>query len=309
LYKIGFLICTVPAWLAAAGSGPMRITGAALSGEKIYTWGRALVEWDIASGSQRQILAARSEFGEGGCVDGDGVILQDGTPLGELVRIRISDGARAVLDHGVEMHDCAAADLFGRHGVLVVHRYAQVRFYYEGGVQEVYSFYTASKQGGLLIADVNGDKRPDILCGNYWIRSPEAFELPWRLFAINTRHENPESANFRLAWLGGALIAAQGHVAQGALYRYSPAPDRTQQWTETHLADLRYPHAVVSADAGVVIGENAGPGSRVFLLPPDGDLRQIGTTAGAHTAIQVGNRIALVGAEGFTWITPRRNAR
>lgn len=235
--------------------------------------------------------------------------MQDGRPLGDLVRIRLSDGARTILDHATEMHDCLAADLFGRHGIVVVHRYAQVRFYYQGGVQEVYSFYTASKQGGLLLADVNGDARPDIVCGNYWIRSPEAFELPWRLFAINTRHDTPESADFRLAWLGADLIAAQGHMSPGAVYRYSPPPDRTQQWTETHAGDFRYPHAVLSTPAGVVVGENAGPESRVFMLSPNGDLRQLGTTAGVHTALQLGTRIALVGAEGITWMSSARSTR
>jgi hypothetical protein len=255
------------------------------------------------------VAAAHSEFGEGGCVDRDTVVLQDGKPLGELVRIRIADGSRTVVDHAVEMHDCLATDLFGRHGVLVVQRYAQVRFYYEGGVQEVYSFYTASKQGGLFMADVNGDGRPDILCGNYWIRSPETFDLPWRLFAINTRHGAPEAANFRLAWLGADLVATQGHLAEGAVCRYSPPTDRTQQWTETHIADLRYPHAVVSTPAGVIIGENAGPGSRVFLLTVKGDLQQIGTTEGVHTAFAVGDRIALVGAGGITWMKSARRTR
>ncbi len=302
MLRIGFLICTLAA-AVSAGS----ISGAASHGLKIYTWGSSLDESDVRTGSQREVSRAHSEFGEGGCLDGGTIVLQDGRPLGDLVRIRLSDGSRTVLDHGVEMHDCAAADLFGVHGILVVHRYAQVRFYYNGGVQDVYSFYTASKQGGVLLSDVNGDGRPDILCGNYWIRSPEAFELPWRLFAINTRHETPESANFRLAWLGTDLIAAEGHMAVGVVYRYSPPADRTQQWTETHVADLRYPHAVLSTGEGVVIGENGGPGSRVFLLAKDGRLRQIGTTAGVHTALQAGGRIALVGSGGITWMTSPRS--
>ena len=102
-------------------------------------------------------------------------------------------------------------------------------------MQEIYSFYTASRQGGLLIEDIDGDGRPDIVCGNYWIRSPERFDLPWRLFAINTRHETPDSATFRLAWLGRDLIAAQGHMSPGAVYRYTRGADPTQQWKEQKL--------------------------------------------------------------------------
>ena len=61
-----------------------------------------------------------------------GMLTQEGTPLGELV-LTAPDGSRTILDHGVQMHDCAAVTLFGRAGFLVVHRFAQVRFYYTGG--------------------------------------------------------------------------------------------------------------------------------------------------------------------------------
>ena len=48
-------------------------------------------------------------------------------------------------------------------------------------------------------ADIDGDGLPDILAGMYWIRSPESFELPWRLFAIDLWNETPESAMLRLS--------------------------------------------------------------------------------------------------------------
>ena len=45
-------------------------------------------------------------------------------------------------------------------GVLVVHRGMQLRFYeypVDLTYKEIYSFYSRSRQGGLLIADVDGD--------------------------------------------------------------------------------------------------------------------------------------------------------
>ena len=276
--------------------------GAAEGKNGVYAWGSSLYLWPPSGGVAKQVARSlRGGFGEGGCIDGDAIVLQDGMPLGDLVRIS-AGGRRLVLDHDVEMHDCAAATLLGKRGILVVHRYAQVRFYSQGGVQELYSFYTASKQGGLLLADVNGDGRTDILCGNYWILSPGAFDLPWRLFAINTRHETPDSATFRLAWLGRDLIAAQAHMADGAVFQYSPPADATQQWPETLVTTLRSPHAMVPTPRGVVIGENAGPGSRVVVVEPGGTVRDLGTTSGAHTALLVRGRVALVGAGRISWI-------
>lgn len=278
------------------------ISGAAIHGRTLYTWGSSLLAWPLAGGRPVTITEANGAFGEGGCVDGDSIILQEGRPLGDLVRIG-PDGRRSVLDHDVEMHDCIATDLFGHHGVLIIHRYGQVRFYYGGRMQEVYSFYTPSRQAGLLLFDVNGDGRQDIIAGNYWIRSPESFELPWRLFAINTRHETPASATFRLALLGRDLIAAQGHMQDGVVYRYSMPADSTQPWRESVAANLRFPHAIAATDAGVVAGENAGFGSRVLLIPPSGAPRPLGTTEGAHTAVPFGDRVGLVGSDRITWLS------
>jgi len=99
-------------------------------------------------------------------------------------------GTPHVIDTGVDRADVHAARRFGCRGILVVHRRAQIRFYeiahHAAGrwpKRKIYSFHTPSDQDGLGLAHVDEDGRPDILCGNYRVRSPETFDLPWRLFA------------------------------------------------------------------------------------------------------------------------------
>ena len=71
-------------------------------------------------------------------------------------------------------------------------------------------FYTPSREGGLDIADIDGDGLPDILCGNDWIPLAQKFDLHWRLFAINTWNELENSAAMlRLAYRAGILVAGQ----------------------------------------------------------------------------------------------------
>ena len=85
------------------------------------------------------------------------------------------------IDNGTDMPNCLAVTFLGHKGVLVVNRGMQMRFYEYSDFhyREIYSFYSPSRQAGLLVADVDQDGRPDILCGNYWIRSPGQFGLPW----------------------------------------------------------------------------------------------------------------------------------
>ena len=124
-----------------------------------------------------------------------------------MLRVPLGGGTPEVIESETEFSDCLWANLFGRQGVLVIHRYSQVRFYQPPEkspgqpwpYQEVYSIYTASRQGGLIQTDVDGDGRPDFYVGNYWMKSPTAFDLPWRIFAINLYHETETAALARLA--------------------------------------------------------------------------------------------------------------
>ncbi len=313
------LLAVLAATLIAADFAPLApeelIRGAAAAGpHAFFTWGTRLLAWDAGGGEPAVIRGVGEPFGEGGCVwdvDHDGrtdVIVQESVGLGKLVWFHAPEWTRHEIDSESEFHDCLGATLFGRRGVLVTHRHGQVRFYEPPADKsenwshtEIYSFYTPSNQAGLLVSDVDGDGLLDILCGNYWIRSPQRFDLPWRLFAINTYSELPESAMMRLA-LTPELVAAQGHLADGRLTRFEKPPDPREQWNAQPLGEelkLRYPHALASLGGGeFVVGENNGRASRVILFSKRGH-RVISTGAPAHTLLLVDDRIIAVGPHGI----------
>lgn len=286
---------------------PGHLRGAAIHGDELYAWGERLWRFDLGTGTARAVTPAKhGTFGEGGCAASDGSIyLQDGAESGPFLEIT-PQGKATELDRRVEMHDCVATELLGHRGVLITDYYGQVRFYEGPGVyQEVYSFYTPSRQAGLARADVDGDGLTDIFAGNYWIRSPREFDLPWRLYAINLRHETADAATMCLVLRGKDLIAAQGHMKAGSVFRYSPPADVRQLWTERVLApDLHFPHALASCGAGIVAGENNGAGSRLLFIRDDGTFEQLGITNGTFAAFVVNGRILTVGAGGILWWNP-----
>ncbi|MCP5115613.1 MAG: hypothetical protein GY953_32710, partial [bacterium] len=283
------------AW--AAGDGE-QFRGAALgTSGTLYTWGDRLLRWDIREGAPAALVGGGPGFGAGGClldVDTDGredvVLLENSADggLGKLVWFRAPDWERRVIDTGAEFRDCASATFGGRRGILLIHRFGQVRFY-EAPVniaepwpyRELYSIYTPSKQGGLLLADVDEDGHTDILCGNYWLRNPGEEGTHWRLFAINLWSETPESALSSLVLesiTGGDfpdLLAAQADMAEARLALFTRPGDATQIWPQRRLEGmlgLRYPSAVAAGDldadstADLVVGENNGPRSRLLLF-------------------------------------------
>ncbi len=243
----------------------LHITGAAFDGHTLLSWGNRIVAWPLPSLKPHTLARTATPTGLGGCLDdtGHGLFLQEGD---RLVYRQAPTWKPCVLDHGIDMHDCLAATLLGHRGVLVVQRGMQLRFYEYPDFRytEIYSFYSASRQGGLLITDIDNDGLPDIVCGNYWIKSPASFDLTWHDFAIELYNDLPEAATLRLAFDHGDLLVAQGELPSGRLARFRKPENPRVLWDEVSVELLHFPRALAVAPTGWIAGEDHGPGSRLL---------------------------------------------
>ena len=241
--------------------------------DQVLTWGASLRAWTLAP-LRSQVLRA-GPFGEGGCLtdlDADGrdeFISVRGPGLGTLLWMPLGSDVEERIDTQIEMGDCIQAEFFGRRGLLMVQRGAQIRFYQRTAgsrwiVRDIYSIYTPSYQRGLALADVDGDDRKDIFAGNYWIRSPERFEESWRLFAINTWFEEAESAALRIAVMSPRrIVAAQARITPARFAVFAAPADPAQLWSASPVPhelgrvralDVWQGQIVAGGDGGLMIG-------------------------------------------------------
>ena len=217
----------------------------------VLTWGDELAWWPVDGGA-RQVLRKDVHWGPAGCVDANDLFVQEGR---QLIHVDLKTGARETVEKETEFSDCQVATLYGKRGVLVNHWLAQLRFYAapDWKPHELYSIYTASRQGGLVWHDVDGDGLPDLYAGNYWVRNPGREGVAWRLFAINVYHDTPTAAQAHIAVVDrDTLVWAS--PARVTLFR-KPA-DFRQLWPETPLAgEFDEPSAVASEGGLVFVGD------------------------------------------------------
>lgn len=219
----------------------------------VLTWGERIQRWTL-DGRVRTLAEVRN--GPGGCAGPDGTLYLE--EAGGLVRRKPPYQQAEVVEKATEFADCLPASLFGRTGVLLLHFFSQLRFYQEPAwdYRELYSIYTASRQGALVQADIDGDGRMDLFAGNYAMLNPGRIELPWRLHAVNLWHEQPDSARARIAVLNPhRIVWAESESAPARVAIFDFTGDFRQTWRETRLpGEFRYPRGVAyAADSSEII--------------------------------------------------------
>jgi hypothetical protein len=299
-----------------ADLGPERIRHAvhrrARDGPRIVGWGRRVVELPFASSaSATEVVPARKglDHSNGGCaldVNGDGVdeiVVARAAPDGrdmEFLWFEEVAGQRTWAEHSLGRlvstrfgvpHDIvpfAARRPDGTEvkGVAAVIERQQLVWYEmpadprQPWKRHDIGTLPAKNQSGLLVGDVAGRGRSDLLCGMFWAACPsDPTREGWTFHRFGDWDRNGWGGMTKhaLADLNGdgqpEIIAAEAEIPAARLGIFQPSPDRTKPWTCRVLDDRLYcPHSLVVADLDadgrdeIVVGEMTCGG---WSFPPN----------------------------------------
>jgi hypothetical protein len=251
-----FAMLPIVMLLAAFAAPAGEIRGAAVSGSTLYTWGAELTSWRLPSLDRRVILQGR-DFASGGCAVQGGLVLQE---HGRAILVDPSSGRELVFETETRFASCLQFSIAGRKGILLSHLDVQLRFYLLPGfeVKELYSIYTASRQGGLLAQDIDRDGFADLFFGNYWVKNPGSLDVAWRLYAINLWHDTEVAALASMAVDGEDLIWAESQAPKARIARFRKPANPADLWLEERLPPLDQPGAVLVTREGILVGHAAG---------------------------------------------------
>lgn len=326
-----------------ADIGPERIFHAVhrrtAEGERLVGWGRRIVELPFAPAAKlKEVVPARKRFAfsNGGCAmdingdDIDEIVVARAGPGGrdiDFLWFEERTGSRTWIEHAIGTY---RAEKFGvphdiqplvlqRSGqkpwrgiVAVIGRQKLVWYEMPGAPEKSWVRHDIgtlprANQSGLLVGDVSGRGRSDILCGMFWAECPADPRQHWKFHRYGDWDSNGWGGMTKhaLADMNGdgvpEIVAAEAEIPNARLGIFEAASDRSKPWRCQILEKTLYcPHSLVVADLDadrrpdIVVGEMTcggwsfpmNPRPRVLAYVNEGkgkfQVRTIAEKAGIH---------------------------